>query len=96
MTALCSVVLILSKTFSRLSLTGEIKSFSDIKGEIWVTLRLQHKVKGKESLFLTQSAMCNSPYALHSADMPKYQADVDKEFLICEHFCIISKLENKH
>lgn len=96
MTALCSVIFIVSKTFSRLSLTGEIKSFSDIKGEIWVTLRLQHKVKGEESLFLTQSAMCNSPYALHLADMPTYQADVDKEILTCEHFCIIWRLKNKH
>lgn len=33
--------------------------------------------------------MCNSPHALYSADMPKYQADVDKGFLlISKYFCL--------
>lgn len=56
-------------------------------GEIWVMVRLQGKVKGKESLFLMQSAMCNSSSALCLADKPKHQVDVYEEFLlICEHF----------
>lgn len=86
MTTLCSVMLTLSNNFSRLSLTGKIKSLSDTGGEIWVMVRLQGKVKGKESLFLTPSAMCNSPSALCPVDMPKHQKDVYEEFLfMCEH-----------
>lgn len=50
-------------------------------------VRSQGKVKGKESLFLMQSAMCNSPSALCPADMPKHQKDVYGESpFICEHF----------
>lgn len=65
-------------------------------GEIWVMVRLQGKVKGKESLFLMQSAMRISSFALCPVDRPKHQKGVYEEFLfIRELFVFILIVQNK-
>lgn len=100
MTALCPVMLTLSSTYPRLSITGEKKKkFIDTTGEIWVMKDGKARSRAGNHFFLMQSAMCNSPSAPRQADdMPKHQEGVYEESLsfVSISVFIILRVQNKH
>lgn len=100
MTALCPVMLTLSSTYPRLSITGGKKkslSTQRVKSESWKDGKARSRAGNH--FFLMQSAMCNSPSAPRQADdMPKHQEGVYEESLsfVSISVFIILRVQNKH